>query len=222
VAGAAGAGGFGTWDLQHSHPPPGVDGSPGVAGSCSGSVITAKSGQALLINSILHGNASVSSVSGPLSDGGHNLCSDSTAGFVLPSSRNNIDPKISVLASNGGPTLTIALLSDSPAIDAGSTVSGAGTDQRGFARGFNSTPDIGAYEFGAGPPPVLLSHLRAQDGAIRFQASGTMGTIVRLQESTNLTSWNDVETNIVGIQGFAPFQAGIAASADRFYRTVSP
>ncbi len=61
----------------------------------------------------------------------------------------------SSLANNGGPTLTIALLSGSPAIDAGSTtVSGVTvptTDQRGALRGpaglhAGPTVDLGAYE----------------------------------------------------------------------------
>ena len=61
-----------------------------------------------------------------------------------------------MLANNGGPTETIALLSGSPAIDAGSNdlaVDAQGdplaTDQRGtgFPRIVNGTVDIGAFEF---------------------------------------------------------------------------
>ena len=65
-------------------------------------------------------------------------------------------PEIGALAENGGPTQTIALLPGSPAIDAGSNALAVDpstgqpltTDQRGtgFARIFNGTVDIGAYE----------------------------------------------------------------------------
>ncbi len=66
------------------------------------------------------------------------------------------DPGLGTLASNGGPTQTIALLAGSPAINAGSNALAVDpltgqpltTDQRGtgFVRIFNGTVDIGAYE----------------------------------------------------------------------------
>ena len=52
------------------------------------------------------------------------------------------------LADNGGPTLTHALVEDSPAIDAGTNSLGLTTDQRGegFPRSLDSGVDIGAFE----------------------------------------------------------------------------
>src|SRR5262249_54299916 len=52
---------------------------------------------------------------------------------------------------NGGPTQTMALLSGSPALDAGDNTGGGlggapPSDQRGFVRIFNGTIDIGAFE----------------------------------------------------------------------------
>ena len=52
------------------------------------------------------------------------------------------DPLLGPLQDNGGPTLTMALLAGSPAID---KTAGTGTDQRGINR---TTADIGAYSFG--------------------------------------------------------------------------
>lgn len=57
-----------------------------------------------------------------------------------------IDPKIGVLANNGGPTQTDALLAGSPAINAGNPALGLPTDQRGIVRPQGAAPDIGAYE----------------------------------------------------------------------------
>ncbi|AFZ51180.1 Cadherin domain-containing protein [Dactylococcopsis salina PCC 8305] len=61
------------------------------------------------------------------------------------------------LQDNGGPTQTIALLEDSPAIDAGdndSIPTGVDFDQRGFDRIVNGTVDIGAFE--VQPPTDLI------------------------------------------------------------------
>ena len=59
----------------------------------------------------------------------------------------NIAPQLAYLANYGGPTLTHRLLNGSPAIDAGSNDLTFDIDQRGEARIFNNTADIGAYEY---------------------------------------------------------------------------
>ena len=57
-------------------------------------------------------------------------------------------PLLGSLRDNGGPTQTLALLSRSPAIDAGSNPDTQANDQRQspFARVSGTLPDIGAYE----------------------------------------------------------------------------
>ena len=57
-----------------------------------------------------------------------------------------IDPHLSPLADNGGPTWTMALLPNSPAIDAGNSAICLPTDQRGIPRPQGSACDSGAYE----------------------------------------------------------------------------
>lgn len=59
------------------------------------------------------------------------------------------DARVGSLAANGGPTETMALLTGSPALNAGS--SSVTTDQRGTARPNGSAPDIGAYEVVVSP-----------------------------------------------------------------------
>ncbi len=58
------------------------------------------------------------------------------------------NPGLGSLASNGGPTQTVALLPGSPAINAGSNayVATGATDQRGLPRIMGGTVDIGAFE----------------------------------------------------------------------------
>ena len=56
-----------------------------------------------------------------------------------------IDPLLGPLTHNGGPTLTLALQSGSPAIDRGDPAAPP-EDQRGYGR--VGVPDVGAFEFG--------------------------------------------------------------------------
>jgi hypothetical protein len=71
-------------------------------------------------------------------------------GFAVISSTHNINnitgqsPNLAALASNGGPTQTMALQTGSPAIDKGTTAGAPPTDQRGVLR--DVAVDIGAYE----------------------------------------------------------------------------
>jgi hypothetical protein len=114
---------------------------------------------ATLVNTLLATNSPVGSWGGNCSgcgDGGHNLSSDDSCGFGATGS-NNTDPKLGPLADNRGPTLTMALLPGSPAIDAGNTALAPATDQRGFPRPAGLAADIGAFEYSSvllGPPLV--------------------------------------------------------------------
>jgi len=66
----------------------------------------------------------------------------------------DVDPLLGELADNGGPTMTCALLTGSPAIDAGTSAGMPAEDQRGIARPQGSGFDMGAFEFviSAAPP----------------------------------------------------------------------
>ncbi len=76
---------------------------------------------------------------------GHNLDSDDTCG--LPSEDlKNIDPQLSPLRDNGGPTKTHALEPGSPAIDSGQYRMHITADQRGVSRPKRKAFDIGAFE----------------------------------------------------------------------------
>jgi hypothetical protein len=95
---------------------------------------------------------------GDIVDNGHNLhWPGADCGGTIQSLAPLLDP--AGLQDNGGPTQTIALLPDSPAIDAGDErVCGLppvnGVDQRGYVRpGIGATNcSIGAYEFDSPGP----------------------------------------------------------------------
>lgn len=106
-------------------------------------------GTVSLTNSIV-ANDAASNCSGTISSGGHNLDSGNTCALTVPGDLINTNPQLGLLANNGGPTPTHALLFNSPAIDAGdSTVCAAlpigGVDQRGELRN-DLRCDIGAFE----------------------------------------------------------------------------
>ena len=76
---------------------------------------------------------------------GHNLASDRSCPFRLPSDLRNTNPRLGPLANNGGPTDTLALLPGSPAINAGGSAGCPATDQRGVPRPPGHC-DIGAFQ----------------------------------------------------------------------------
>ena len=95
---------------------------------------------------------------GPLNSRGYNLIGNTQGTQITGTTTGNqlnVNPMLGPLQNNGGPTFTHALLSGSPAIDAGNS-SGSITDQRGLARPVDSPTtlnasggdgsDIGAYE----------------------------------------------------------------------------
>ncbi len=97
-------------------------------------------------------------VIGQFVSAGHNLIGNSNQGGGFASTDLlDVDPMLSSLADNGGPTLTMALLVGSPAIDAGDNTGAPAFDQRGpgFPRIVNGSIDIGSFEVQASPMPSM-------------------------------------------------------------------
>ncbi|MGB7876366.1 MAG: PxKF domain-containing protein, partial [Anaerolineales bacterium] len=103
----------------------------------------------------------------PIVSLGNNLSSDGNCNFTATGDLLNADPLLGPLSYYGGPTQTMALLSDSPAIDAGNNDACAATDQRGVSRPQGDTCDIGAFEF-AGPSIFVVTNTNdSGDGSLR-------------------------------------------------------
>ena len=144
-----------------------------VPGKSSGGGISNAAAAKLLTNTTLIANNTQDSgdpgngddVSGKIT-AGYSLIGR-IAGAIITNQGHNlldVDPELDPagMQANGGPTLTVALESGSPAIGAGDAAVCAaqppsglgGIDQRGYSRfaDGDSNCDIGAYEFGASPP----------------------------------------------------------------------
>lgn len=110
----------------------------------------------------------------------NNIASDDTCNLTGALDLPNTDPRLAPATDNGGATTTMALLPNSPALDAGADAACPATDQRGLSRidrdgngdGGNDGNwcDIGAYEAQARPntPPVANAQtVSAQQGVAR-------------------------------------------------------
>jgi hypothetical protein len=94
---------------------------------------------------------------GAIDSDGNNISSDTSCGFTSSGDMQNTDPLLGPLQDNGGLTETMALLTGSPAIDAGSNAACGSPyvsdeDQRGWTRPIDAdldgtaNCDIGAFE----------------------------------------------------------------------------
>lgn len=132
----------GTNGLAGNGPFPGESGDPGKA---QGGHLASPEGGVTFKNSILGTNAAGGNVYGNVLDGGHNIVWDTTFKIQFSTSRR-ANARLDVLASNGGPTPTMALLTNSPAVNAADNSWAPASDQRGVPRPVGPAADIGAYE----------------------------------------------------------------------------
>jgi len=166
-------------------------------------------------------------VYGAFSSLGYNLvgATNDSTGFTAPgdltgSLASPLDPKLGPLADNGGPTLTMALLPGSPAIDAGDTSLAPPTDQRGFPRPFGPAADIGAYELSYS---AILRISGSQETGLDIVVSGKPGQAFRLLASSSFSNWIPIATNQIGTNGTVLFHEAWASSGTgQFYRVVLP
>ena len=94
------------------------------------------------------------------------------------------NPQLGPLQDNGGPTHTQALLPGSQAIDAGTNVGVAATDQRGFPRISNGIVDMGAYEVQVNVQEAVSAPTMNEWGTISLVILLGMGSICYLKRRT--------------------------------------
>jgi len=132
---------------------------------------------------------------------GMNLLSDLTDSLLSAGNPGLLvgDPLLAALADNGGRTHTMALLSGSPALDAGLFIAGSSpaTDQRGIERRLGGVLDIGAYERSTLLPTSV--NLAAQWGT-----NGIPGAFLWVSTDSNFPSGITVSTLAgTNVEGYA-------------------
>jgi hypothetical protein len=181
-----------------------------------GSAVCVLGGSMVLTNTIFHSAAGQAAgqtnVWGVVGDRGHNLCSDDSAKFGLPTSQNNVDPLLGPMGNNGGLTPTKALLFGSPAINAADTAVCPATDQRGVGRPVGEGCDIGAFEF---TPNLSLACQPGGAVTIRYQYEA--GQTNRISGSTNLIDWEVLGTRVTDGNGSFELEETMGTLL-RFYR----
>ncbi len=158
-----------------------------VAGGVGGTIYNLQGGGVTISGSAtIKNNLFVSTESIPL----YGL--PTSPGRIGDANKNYLDNgayvRLGVLADNGGPTQTMALLEGSPVINKGDATDAPQFDQRGEARVQQGGLDVGAYEssFVTSPTNITLSNGTIADNT----ASGTtVGTF-----STTDIDANDVHT----------------------------
>ncbi len=150
-------------------------------------------GSVRLRNTLLATGGTNGSAWGTITDAGFNMSSDGSANFNSGTSLNSADPRLGPLASYGGPTSSMALRPDSPAIDFGGSGAPA-TDQRGFSRPYGAGVDIGAYEFHSNQTelPTLSAAYATNSIVVAFETFP--GTQYRLLSSSDFSAWVELET----------------------------
>jgi hypothetical protein len=109
--------------------------------------------------------------------GGYNVETGTDCGLTATGDQQNTDPQLGPLQDNGGDTWTMALPSDSQAVNQiANGVNGCGTtvtqDQRGVTRPMDNACDVGAYEYEVLPQPPVAD--AGQDQIVVVNATVTL------------------------------------------------
>lgn len=180
-----------------------------------GGALFVTNSQVTVRNSIFANSPVGGDVWGPVTDAGYNLASDNSAAFSAAGSLNNTDPGLTPPGSNGGPTMSMALLPGSPARDA-IPAGFPAVDQCGTPRPRGPRADIGAFE--AEYVPALKIACSGLSVLLTFEPEA--GHTYRLLASTNLIDWTQSgATTVVGSEPIL-FSEPMETNGLRFFRIV--
>jgi hypothetical protein len=222
VGGAAGQGG-----ASGGLPDPG---NAGHAGMENGGAISNEGEDISVANTILTGSVG-GNLRGLVTDLGGNISSDTTVLFTQSTSRGSTDPGLTSLANNGGPTWTMALLTNSPAVDAAVVLYSTATDQRGTNR--LGAPDIGSFEFALTstnlpgstntiPTNTVVSITKASTNTVQVRWQANTNLVLQGLSSLKTTNWLTLTNLTISTQrGTFTTTFSVSNGATRFFRTKS-
>ena len=154
------------------------------------------------------GNSTNADVQGTFNSDGFNLIKDISGSTGFGSDITGVSANLDILADNGGPTHTHALLGGSLAINAGTTTGAPTVDQRGAARDANV--DIGAFEASSSTTPTIDLDLNNSSGATGndFQFTFTEG------DSSTAIADSDADLNDLDSTTFTIVKLAISGLLD--------
>jgi hypothetical protein len=186
-------------------------------------------GSVAIQNSLVAGNRSqgdaasnTADCNAPLDSQGYNLtgansgCDLSGVGDQTVTPGDVFVTVLGPLQNNGGPTWTHALLTGSPAIDAGSSSGCEATDQRGVTRPQGAACDVGAYEKEA----ALATHRAAPFVELPW-ATGSLFSDTTPDYILPLDTAVITPTNAALFDTLAPIEISGSASAAAYVRQVT-
>lgn len=215
--------------------------SNNVAANYAGGAVYNENGAITTIgNTIIHASSQEHTLlnvgAGSITSAGYNLALDNGNGFLTqPTDLINTDPLLDIGTGprdNGGPTFTIALQGNSPAIDKGKrnamAMLAVPIDQRGEPRPFNDpnianasggdASDIGAYE-----ADLRLTRLIRMTSDLQFSFTSIVGKTYQLQDRSSLVSgnWTSFGNMAAGNGGLTQLTATNAFAPTRqFFRVL--
>jgi hypothetical protein len=203
------------------------------AGFCGGTSCSPWPPQVSALNCIIAANRAFGGdYAGPVVSLGYNLVGDGgysigfgTTGDQVGSGPAPLDPMLGPLQDNGGPTPTMALLPDSPAINRGYSPSLL-LDQRGAHRPVYATlklaagdgSDIGAYERDGLLRITAIDRLAPTGINLSFWSE--LGSSYRMEQSPTLKggAWSPLTDNVAGAGGVMQVTDPDSMQPQRFYR----
>jgi uncharacterized repeat protein (TIGR01451 family) len=173
---------------------------------CGGAFVGSVSAADTIIAGNKSNTGSITNCGGTATVTGPDIEDGTDCGFTTGGSKQ-VDPKLGLLANNGGPTDTVLPGPSSPAIDAGTNATCATRDQRGGAR---TAPGPGACDIGA----VEVNSLAdvAISGSVSPSSLLVGGAVVYTLEATNLGPDPALSTTVQNLLPAGATFAGAIAS----------